>query len=95
MDFACTTGDEPTNHGSFDHVDLIGLMEDGVLLAANEVFFWPLGLSLVWDSDGGNLHIRQWTDQEPIGLPDDDPIGIERRRRFALWLRRRGYAIAG
>jgi hypothetical protein len=63
--------DEPR----FVPVDLTQLMDDGVLMAANEAFFWPLGLALTWEVPDGarqreadglpvgpasNLHVREW-----------------------------------
>jgi hypothetical protein len=60
----------------FVPVDLTEMMDEGVLMAANERFFWPLGLALTWDvpaepaaSEGSphvhtgpasNLHLREW-----------------------------------
>lgn len=60
---------------TFRVVDLTELMEAGVLMAANERFFWPLGLALAWSVPEGaagrlaagepageatDLHVRQW-----------------------------------
>jgi hypothetical protein len=86
----------------FSPVDLTSLMLDGVLMAANEAFFWPLGLALSWEvpkEDMGvkgpawNLHVREWVYEdghhECIELPDDDEIGQERRVRFAAWVKAR------
>jgi hypothetical protein len=59
----------------FVPVDLTEMMDEGVLMAANERFFWPLGLALTWDVPEGaeareaagepmgpasNLHVREW-----------------------------------
>ena len=59
----------------FVPVDLTEMMDEGVLMAANERFFWPLGLALAWDVPEGeaarfaagesqgpasNLRIREW-----------------------------------
>lgn len=50
-------------------VDLTELMNDGVLMAANERFFWPLGLALTWSIDRDlpveeqvafDLHVTEW-----------------------------------
>ena len=78
----------------FSPVDMQEMMEEGVLMAANEAFFWPLGLALTWTfEDGryeGELHIREWLyedgHKETIALDDDDEIGVRRRERFAAWL---------
>jgi hypothetical protein len=78
----------------FTPVDMQEMLDEGVLMAANETFFWPLGLALTWTvEDGryeGELHIRQWTidgewQGESIELAPDDEIGIERRKRFTVW----------
>jgi len=73
------------------------LMDEGVLMAANEMFFWPLGLALAWTvEDGsyqGELHVREWVYEdghhERIELADDDEVGVERRKKFGLWLSQR------
>jgi hypothetical protein len=60
----------------FVPVDLTEMMDEGVLMAANERFFWPLGLALTWDvpeqgaaareaagepfGPASNLHVREW-----------------------------------
>jgi hypothetical protein len=81
---------------SFVRVDLTELQDEGVLMAANTWFFWPLGLALTWDHEDGtasNLHVREWTHEpgrgETIGLAADDPTGIERRARFDAWIDKR------
>jgi hypothetical protein len=87
------TDDRP----KFRPVDLTEMQDEGVLMAANEAFFWPLGLALTWDhaEDGtaSNLHIREWvfTDghHETIGLDPEDAIGKERRTRFAAYVAQR------
>jgi hypothetical protein len=80
----------------FVPVDLTALMDDGVLMAANERFFWPLGLALTWNYGAGvatDLHVRQWEwpdgHTEIIELAPDDPTGPERRKAFRAWLARR------
>ena len=78
----------------FVPVDLTMLQDEGVLMAANEAFFWPLGFALTWsyDSDTGqasDLHVRQWEFDdghlERIDLDPGDPVGAERRGRFQSW----------
>jgi hypothetical protein len=78
----------------FVPVDLTELMTAGVLMAANERFFWPFGLALAWDHDketgiASNLHVREWQYEdghhEGIGLGPDDPIVPERRSKFDEW----------
>ena len=77
----------------FSPVDMQEMMDEGVLMAANEAFFWPLGLALTWTvEDGryeGDLHIRRWVwddgHRESIALAPDDEVGIERRKRFAAY----------
>lgn len=87
----------------FVPVDMQELMDEGVLMAANEQFFWRLGLALTWtaEKDGSgawlykrDLHVREWRkDGEWIGerieAATDDEIANDRRRRFASWLQRR------
>jgi hypothetical protein len=80
----------------FVEVDLTELQNEGVLLAANERFFWPLGLALTWMSDGGqahDLHVRQWTwpdgHREAIGIDRNDTAITDRRKRFKDWVRAR------
>jgi hypothetical protein len=77
---------------SFREVDLTGLVNHGVLMAANERFFWPLGLALAWDFDRGvasGLHVREWVyadgHHESIELSPDDEVGAQRREAFAAW----------
>jgi hypothetical protein len=82
---------------TFDPVDLTELQDEGVLMAANEAFFWPLGLALTWmhgaDGTATGLHVRQWShldgERERIDLADDDEQGHERRERFEEWRGRR------
>lgn len=83
---------------TFDKVDLTELQSEGVLMAANERFFWPYGLALTWDYDpetglASNLHVRQWShpegQRERIELAADDEVAQERRLRFSAWHERR------
>lgn len=83
---------------TFEKVDLTELMNEGVLMAANERFFWPFGLALTWtyDKDTGvasDLHVRQWSHpvgkRERIDLDAVDPVGDERRERFMAWALKR------
>jgi len=82
---------------TFVPVDLTELMNEGVLMAANERFFWPFGLALTWTvSDAGyvsDLHVREWEfedgHRESIALEPDDVVGQERRDRFDEWARER------
>jgi hypothetical protein len=77
-------------------LDLTELQNNGVLMAANERFFWPLGLALAWEHDPENgdtasrLHVREWQyadgHQETIEISPDDEIGPLRRERFMSWL---------
>ena len=87
-----------TDHSAdFVTVDLTKLMDEGVLMAANEAFFWPLGLALTWNRDdngfASNLHIREWEFEdghiEPIELLPDDPVVDDRRAHYATWLANR------
>ncbi len=81
----------------FVPVDLTEMQDEGVLLAANAAFFWPLGLALTWnvDDDGvaSGLHIREWTFEdghhERIDVDQFDELAQERRRRFFEWRERR------
>ena len=86
----------------FIPVDLTEMMNAGVLMAANESFFWPLGLALTWIYDpetGGaaGLHLREWHDPSgrvhPIAT-DHDAITMERRLKFARWVEGRRGMIA-
>lgn len=43
---------------AFVEVDLTELWTEGVLMAANERFFWPLGLALTWDVP--TLPVNEW-----------------------------------
>ena len=85
---------------AFDPVDLTELVESGVLMAANERFFWPLGLALTWtrDEEGAmsDLHVREWTysDGHHESIEDSgSPIAIERRAAFAIWFDRRAESM--
>ena len=78
----------------FVPVDLNEMMDQGVLMAANEAFFWPLGLALTWtvDKETGearDLHIRQWEyedgHRETIEIDDEDEVALQRRRSFKIW----------
>jgi hypothetical protein len=75
----------------FNAVDLSELRDAGVLMAANEQFFWPLGLALTWLEPAGggpptDLHVRQWDPPEVIELDPADPIGDKRRQAFQRWM---------
>lgn len=79
---------------AFQPVDLTELMTAGVLLRANESFFWPLGLALTWTWDdaagvASNLHVREWVypdgHVESIGKDMSDPIYDERQARWQEW----------
>jgi hypothetical protein len=81
----------------FIPVDLAVLQDEGILMAANEAFFWPLGLALTWRRNYetgvvSNLHIREWQHEdghhEAITIEDDD-VARERRRRFGDWVAQR------
>lgn len=78
----------------FVPVNLTEFQDEGVLLAANEAFFWPLGLALTWSHDtdtneASGLHVREWVfadgHVETIGSDESAPVYAERRRRFAAW----------
>jgi len=82
----------------FVPVDLTEMQDEGILLAANERFFWKLGLALTWDHDtdtgkASNLHIRQWEyedgHRETIESDESDPVYTERRTRFVKWVNAR------
>jgi hypothetical protein len=78
---------------TFSPVVMQEMLDEGVLMAANEAFFWPLGLALTWTvEDGrylGDMHIREWRwadgHHERIVLGKGDEVGVERRVRFAAW----------
>lgn len=81
---------------SFAEQDLTELMSNGVLMAANERFFWPLGLALTWVMDGDKatgLQVRQWDFPtghiEAIAIAPDDDIAHARREAFRSWMLRR------
>lgn len=83
---------------NFTPVDMKEMMDEGVLMAANEEFFWKYGLALTWTvEDGeyvGSLHIREWTDldgwnRETIALAPDDEVGNQRRERWLRWKQQR------
>lgn len=87
-----TTAEAPR----FTPADLTELANSGVLLAANERFFWPLGLALTWDRDdngaASGLHVRQWDfpDGHRETIADSaDGIAVARHAAFAKWLDRR------
>lgn len=80
---------------TFVPVDLTALQDSGVLMAANERFFWPLGLALAWDHHkesgvASNLHVREWAfgdgHVEAIGLDPNDQLGDLRRVAFTEWV---------
>lgn len=82
----------------FTPIELTELMANGVLMAANERFFWPFGLALTWDYDAetgaaSNLHVREWVypdgHHESIGLEPHDEIAKERRQQFSVWAQKR------
>jgi len=87
--------------------DLQELADNGVLMKANQKFFWPLGLALAWEIDKGsgpeggtgarNLHVREWAfpdgHVETIELESEDSVADERRRRFSVWLAHRMAAM--
>ena len=81
----------------FVEVDLTDLVLNGVMMAANEQFFWPLGLALTWTKDDEamtELHIRQWDYGDPdyhetITLQVNDQIGPARRVQFQEWINAR------
>lgn len=84
-----------TEEAAFVPVDMQEMMEEGVLLAVNERFFWPMGLALAWTVEDEEyqdaLHIREWrTDGEwngkRIAASDEDAVVIDRRERFTMWL---------
>lgn len=87
------------NDPKFVPVDLTMLQDEGVLMAANQFFFWPLGLALAWEHDpeladvASNLHVREWQYEdghhEIIELHADDEIGSRRRTRFGEWINAR------
>jgi len=86
----------------FVPANLTELMNDGVLMAANERFFWPLGLALSWmyDPDTGeasSLEVRQWEYQdghrEAIEVDENDAVAEDRRIRFAQWIEERASAM--
>lgn len=88
------TDEAPLRDPRFIPVDLATLENNGVLMAANEAFFWPLGLALTWvhsidGDDPKELHVREWVwedgHHETIDLAPDDAVGIERRERFKAW----------
>lgn len=84
----------------FVTVSLQRIVDDGILLAANEAFFWPLGLSLTYMADGpegeyaDDLHIREWREGvewngEDISASVDDTLVAIRRLRFKDWRKQR------
>jgi len=85
----------------FKPVSMQEMMDEGVLMAANEQFFWKLGLALTWSvEDGkykGRLHLREWVyddgHKEAITLADDDEIGWDRRERYRQWYVDRQFAL--
>lgn len=66
-------------------------------MAANERFFWPLGLALTWtlhpDGSMDDLRVTEWDygdgHVETIDLEPGDAAGVARRQAFAAWARRR------
>jgi hypothetical protein len=61
----------------FRKVDLTELMAEGVLLAANERFFWPLGLALTWDVPTFPVNADIWCRNERVHVAHswDAPLG--------------------
>lgn len=87
----------------FEPIELKELQDSGVLMVANEQFFWPLGLALTWSIDPetkevSGLHVRQWTfgdgHRETIA-GDGAPIESLRHEAFAAWCLRRIDALLG
>lgn len=83
-------------------VPLPELVTAGVLMAANERVFWPLGLALTWDQDMEtgdcrNLRITEWRwadgHHESIELDPSDPVGPERRRAFQAYVTERAASM--
>lgn len=75
-------------------VELTSLWLTGVLMAANERFFWPYGLALSWEVEGskvqpGTLRVVEWHNEdnhiESIGTYADDAIAKSRREAFRAW----------
>jgi rRNA maturation protein Nop10 len=87
---------QPDAEPIFIETSLDGLACAGVLLAANERFFWPLGLALAWtkgdDDKISGLHIRTWywpsdpEHVEAIATEEDEHIR-ERHAAFAYFVR--------
>lgn len=75
---------------AFRPVNLTELADEGVLMAANEGFFWPLGLALTWtrDDDGAASDLHVPGTRERIDT-DEDETALERRTRFAAWFEQR------
>jgi len=92
-----------SDEGQFVEVPIPDLVENGVLLGANEAFFWPLGLALAWvrDLETGELsglQVREWQYEDghhEIIVDDHDAISEERHRRFTGWLSERRKSLPG
>lgn len=83
---------------SFEDVDLRDFVENGILMAANEAFFWPLGLALTFRLSEDHtrftdLHVREWVFEdghhESIAVDPHDELVLQRREAFENWLNER------
>ena len=81
--------DETAEPRPFVEIPLKEFVDNGILLAANEAFFWPLGLALTVTRDDDNryvkLDVRQWEPPEVITFDETDPVYEVRREAFSLW----------
>lgn len=81
----------------FVPIDETAILNAGILMAANERFFWPLGMALTVDRDpvtgeAKHLHVRQneWSDgHREIISQSDDQLMRERRAAFLQFVQRR------
>lgn len=92
-----TAPDPPPAPPQFVPVELGAIVRSGVMNAANERFFWPLGLALAVFHDPvtgeyTNLHVRQYQfadgHRETIHQSDDS-VASARREAFLTFVRRR------